>query len=126
MWNIIFYGGKRWVFDLKKLLLIIDRDGTIILNNDFFGRDSDWKEKIEYNSNVISLISYLQTKYKTTKIVITNQTGVARKFFTCQRVEEINNHIDTELLKRGIKIDDWKYCPNADRSYAEHYFIFLI
>ena len=61
----------------------------------------------------------MQTKYKTAKIVVTHQAGVARGYFTCDTVEEINAHIDSELKKRGIEIDNWQYCPYVDNVYAE-------
>ena len=102
----------------KSILLVIDRDGTIIKNNDFLGKNKNWINEIEFNEDVISLLSYLQTKCKTTKLIITNQAGVARRFFDCKRVNELNNHIDSELVLKGIKIDNWQYCPFVDSLYA--------
>lgn len=104
--------------DIKEFLIIIDRDGTIIENDDFFGKNESWKEELKFNEAVVSYISYLQTKYKTTKIVVTNQAGVARKYFTCRTVEEINHFIDHWLLTKGIKISNWQYCPDIDSAYA--------
>lgn len=105
--------------DSKEMLVVIDRDGTIIENDDFFGKNDNWKEELRFNEDVISFLTYLQAKYKTTKVVVTNQTGVARKLFSCNRVEEINNCVGSELARRGIKIDCWQYCPDADAVYAE-------
>ncbi|MBI5065223.1 HAD-IIIA family hydrolase [Candidatus Woesearchaeota archaeon] len=105
--------------DVKNLLLVIDRDGTIIKNDDFFGKENNWKEKLELNNPVVNFLSYLQTKYKTTKIVVTNQGGVARKYFSCERVEEINNQVNNLLVLKGVKIDDWQYCPDVDVTYAQ-------
>ena len=105
--------------DIDNVLVIIDRDGTIIRNDDYLGKDRDWKEEIEFNKDVVSFIIYLQTKYKTTKIVVSNQSGIARKFFDCKRVEEINSHINSELASKGIKIDSWQYCPDVDSRFAE-------
>ena len=109
---------KEKVNDMS-LLLIIDRDGTLINNNDFLGKENNWKYDLQLNENVVSYLSYLQTKHKTTKMVVTNQTGVARRYFDCNRVEEINKHIDGLLSAKGIKIDNWQYCPDADTSYAK-------
>lgn len=105
--------------DVKEFLIIIDRDGTIIENDDFFGKNESWKEELKFNEAVVSYLSYLQTKYKTTKIVVTNQAGVARKYFTCRKVEEINNFIDHWLLAKSIKISNWQYCPDIDSAYAQ-------
>jgi rfaE bifunctional protein nucleotidyltransferase chain/domain len=105
--------------DNHKLLVVIDRDGTVIENNDFLGRNDNWKEELKYKDEVINFISYLQTKFNTTNVVVTNQTGVARKLFTCEKVKEINNYVNNELSIRGVKIDNWQYCPDADAVYAE-------
>lgn len=104
--------------DTKNILLIIDRDGTIVEDADFLGKNKEWHKDIKYKDDVIDFISTIQTKYKTTKIVLTNQTGVARGFFDCKTVEKINAHINDELARRGINIDNWQYCPHADREYA--------
>jgi len=61
----------------------------------------------------------LQTKNKTTKIVVSNQAGVARGYFNTKLVEEINDTIDEELKKRGILINSWQFCPDVDSKYAE-------
>jgi histidinol phosphatase-like enzyme len=50
--------------------------------------------------------------------VVTNQAGVARKFFDCKRVKEINKQVDVDLKGKGIKIDDWQYCSDIDSKYA--------
>lgn len=105
--------------DAENILVVIDRDGTIIRNDDYLGKDKDWKKEIEFNEDVVAFISYLQTKYKTTKIVVSNQSGVARKLFDCKRVEEINSHINAELSSKGIKIDSWQYCSDVDSKFAE-------
>ncbi len=102
----------------SELLLIIDRDGTLIENNDFLGRNDDWREELRLKSSVVSFISTLQTKYKTTKMVVTNQAGVARGYFDCSMVEEINGVVNDQLVSKGIKIDNWQYCPDVDSVYA--------
>lgn len=105
----------------KHILLIIDRDGTIIENNDFLGKNENWKEELKFNQAVISYLSHLQTKYNTTKIVVTNQAGVARSYFDCNRVEQINEIINSVLIKKGVKIDNWQYCPDVDSVYANEH-----
>jgi D-glycero-D-manno-heptose 1,7-bisphosphate phosphatase len=102
----------------KQLLIIIDRDGTLIANDDFFGRDPDWQKQIQYNNEVISYLSFLQTKFATIKIVASNQGGVGRGYFPEKRVREINSLIDLELKSRGVKIDNWQFCPDLDSDFV--------
>jgi rfaE bifunctional protein nucleotidyltransferase chain/domain len=105
--------------DEKKVLLCIDRDGTLIEERNFLGKEKNWRDQIKLKNNIISSISYLQTKFNTTKIVVSNQAGVARGYFNQKKVEEINEHVNNLLIKRGIKIDNWQYCPDVDLKYAE-------
>lgn len=105
--------------DVPELLLVIDRDGTLIEHQEFFGKDKEWKNQLRLNQAVADYIAYLQTKYNTTKIVASNQGGVARGFYDCSRVEEIHQEIARQLQAKGIKIDSWQYCPDVDTAYAE-------
>jgi rfaE bifunctional protein nucleotidyltransferase chain/domain len=104
----------------KRLLLILDRDGTIIRDEKFLGKDSDYEKHIYLNLDVINFIIYLQTKFQTTKIVVTNQSGVARGFFSENTVKKINSIIDVQLKLRNIKIDNWQYCPDMDRGFLKN------
>ncbi|MCX6746815.1 MAG: HAD-IIIA family hydrolase [Candidatus Pacearchaeota archaeon] len=106
--------------DIEKILLCIDRDGTLIEEENWLGKEENWKSKVKLKDNFINLISFLQTKYKTRKIVVSNQAGVARNYFSCNRVEEINSYINGLLLQKGIKIDDWQYCPDVDKKFADY------
>lgn len=115
--GIIGYIKKR--VDEKAVLLCVDRDGTLILNDDFFGKEDYWQENLRMNEPVVSVVSYIQTKYPVTTIVISNQAGVARRMFSCGRVDEINRAVDDELKRRGVLIDAWRYCPDVDALYAK-------
>ncbi|MBU1199351.1 MAG: HAD-IIIA family hydrolase [Nanoarchaeota archaeon] len=115
--EIIHYVKEE--LDRKKILLLIDRDGTIIEDRDFLGKNKNWREEVKDNKPVVDFLSYLQTKYETTKIVVTNQAGVARKYFDCKTVEESNECANAILKRRGVVIDNWQYCPDVDSAYAE-------
>lgn len=101
-----------------KILLGIDRDGTLIENIAFLGKERNWQEQVKLKKNVIDLLSYIQTKYDAVKIVISNQQGVARGYFGTKTVEAVNNYIDGLLKAKGIIINNWQYCPDADVKYA--------
>jgi len=103
----------------KKILIGVDRDGTLIESVDFLGKDDKWKKKTILNNPVIDYLLYLQTKYDTTIIVITNQSGVARDYLDCDKVEAINKYINDIITEKGIQIAKWKYCPYVDKKYAE-------
>ncbi|MFC1768267.1 adenylyltransferase/cytidyltransferase family protein [Nanoarchaeota archaeon] len=103
----------------KDLLVCVDRDGTLIEDEGFLGKERNWKENVVFKDDVISFLQYLQSVYNTTICVISNQAGVARGFFGTETVDEINDFIDNELKKRSVHIHKWKYCPYADEYYAK-------
>jgi len=45
-------------------------------------------------------------------IVVTNQSGVARGYFTASAVEELHDHLQKELLSFGVRIDAFYLCPH--------------
>lgn len=100
------------------LLLISDRDGTLIEFVDYLGRENNWKSQIKLNQPVVDSIKLLQELSKARTYVVTNQQGVARKYFTREIVEEINSIINRELIAQGVKMDGWNYCPDVDKKYA--------
>ena len=102
----------------KMLLILIDRDGTIIEDMHFLGKNEYWKSEIKYKKNVLDLLKHIQ-QFPSKFFVISNQSGVARKLFNCKLVEEINSHINNFLIKENIIIDDWNYCPDVDEEYVK-------
>lgn len=103
----------------KKILVCIDRDGTLISEQEFLGKESNWRDKIVLKEPVVHFLEYLQTKYTTTNIVVSNQSGIARKYFNKNRVEEINKYLNIKLVNNNIKVKNWKYCPDVDSKYAQ-------
>ncbi|MBI2664005.1 HAD-IIIA family hydrolase [Candidatus Woesearchaeota archaeon] len=104
--------------DHEKVLAVVDRDGTLIENVDYLGKEAAWKSQVKLKKAVVDFISYIQAKFDSVKVVVSNQQGVARSYFTAKTVEEVNAHVDSLLNERGIAIDSWQFCPYADSNYA--------
>lgn len=118
------YSTSKLIDKIKKinresLLLILDRDGTLIEEKHFLGRNENYMEEIDYKREVIDIIHYLSRFFALTNIVITNQAGVAWGYFSEETVQLINGTINTELEKEEIEIAAWKYAPCVDKTYAE-------
>ncbi len=102
----------------QKVLVLLDRDGTIIEKSDFLGRSPDWKKKVILKRNVVDLLHYINSRFDATYVVISNQAGVAWDYFDSDRVKEVNSYIDSLLKQEGIEIKDWKFSPYVDKQYA--------
>ncbi len=102
----------------EKVLLGIDRDGTLIEEVKFLGREKNWEKSIKLKKEVVDLLNYIQAKNDTVMVVISNQQGVARGYFSRRTVESINKNISKSLRSKGIVVDNWRYCPYVDINYA--------
>jgi D-glycero-D-manno-heptose 1,7-bisphosphate phosphatase len=91
----------------KNVAVFLDRDGTI--NEEVGYLDSLDKLKIIPSAyEAIKLINESGMKV----VVISNQAGVARGFFTEEFVTILNTTIQSDLNKKGAKIDKFYYCPH--------------
>ena len=108
---------------MKKILVCVDRDGTLIYDNKYhLGRTDDWKSKIKILPTVIEGLRLLRTLPNVAIYIITNQPGVAIREFpllTLDRAREVNRHILTEITKMGGQIDGYFLCPHANLQYVK-------
>ena len=103
----------------KKLLVCLDRDGTIIKRESYLGKEKNYEKNIIIRRDVIDNLHSLNQKFDVTFIVISNQSGVARGYFNEKIVKKINSIIDKKLKQEGINIKDWNYCPYTDEDFAK-------
>jgi D,D-heptose 1,7-bisphosphate phosphatase len=91
----------------KNTAVFLDRDGTI--NEEVGYLDSLDKFKIIPSAyEAIRLINESGMKV----VVISNQAGVARGFFTEDFVKITHEHLQTALRQQGATIDNFYYCPH--------------
>jgi len=90
-------------------IAFLDRDGVINsgkLNNGYVGSLKYFK----WVQGAIKAIKFLNEKnYKV--VVVTNQSGVARGFFTIKDVKKIHSYIQKKLKENNAKIDAFYLCP---------------
>ena len=85
----------------------IDRDGTINANIGYI----DSPDSFKMYSGVAEGIKLLnEDGFKV--IIITNQSGIARGFFSEETLDKIHNKMKKELSDKGAKIDAIYYCPH--------------
>ena len=85
----------------------LDRDGTIARDGPYCSRVEDF-EILPYVPQAIKLLNEHGFKV----VVVTNQSGVARGYFTEETLRQIHQHMEEELAKYGAQIDAIYYCPH--------------
>ncbi len=91
----------------EKKAVFLDRDGTINEEKDYLHRIEDFvfipgaPEAIRRLNESGFLV-----------IVVTNQSGVARGYFSREDVDRLHEHIQRELAKIGTAIDALYLCPH--------------
>ncbi len=92
----------------KRKALFIDRDGTI-------NRDCPYCHKLEdlyiYDDAVALMKSYQERGYMI--IILTNQSGIGRGYFTLDEFWAFHNALLRELEKRGVHVDATYFCPHT-------------
>ncbi|UCE37026.1 MAG: D-glycero-beta-D-manno-heptose 1,7-bisphosphate 7-phosphatase [Thermoplasmata archaeon] len=87
--------------------VFLDRDGTINEEVNYLSKIE--QVKILPNSpKAIKLLN--ENGFKV--IVVTNQSGVARGYFSKEDLENVNNHLRDELLNEGAVVDGIYFCPH--------------
>ena len=87
--------------------VFLDRDGTINVDKNYLYRVEDF----EFLPGVIEGLKAFQ-KAGYLLIVITNQSGIARGYYSERDYEILTDYMRNELQKKGVFLTDVLYCPH--------------
>ena len=87
--------------------VFLDRDGTINVEKDYLYRIKDF----EFISGVPQALKRLQDA-GFLLVLVTNQSGVARGYYTLEDVEILHDYMRKELSKLGVMLDGIYVCPH--------------
>ena len=75
--------------------IILDRDGTINIEKDYLHKieDFEFEEGVVEGLKILADLGYIF-------VVVTNQSGIARGYYTEKDLEILNNYIGKTLEKR--------------------------
>jgi D-glycero-D-manno-heptose 1,7-bisphosphate phosphatase len=96
--------------------VFLDRDGTINREKDYLHRIDEF-EFIPGSPEAVRLLN--QAGFLV--VVVSNQSGVGRGYYTEEDVEQLHRHIAAQLAAGSARVDAWFYCPHHPQgkgSYA--------
>ena len=97
-------------------VIFLDRDGTINVEKSYLHK---W-EDFEFEKNVIDGLKELK-KMGYEFIVVTNQSGIARGYYSEDDLKALNNEMVKELKKHDIDILECHYCPHHPEKGLDQY-----
>ena len=97
-----------------KKALFLDRDGVINIDKGYVYKI----ENIEFIEEIFNICKYYQKKGYLI-IIITNQSGIARGYYTQEDFFRLMDWMKIELKKRGVFITDVFFCPHHPDENCE-------
>jgi len=85
----------------------LDRDGVINKDFGYVGKVEDF----EFQDGIFELLHLLQD-LGFLLFIVTNQSGIARGYYTEKDFYKLSDWMKNELKKKGIKIKDIAFCPH--------------
>jgi len=89
--------------------LFLDRDGVINVEKEYLYKIEDF----EFIDGIFDLCKYYQ-KLAFIIIVVTNQSGIARKYYSEEDFKILTTFMIDEFLSQGIKITHVYHCPHHE------------
>lgn len=96
--------------------IFLDRDGTINVEKNYLYKIEDF----EFLPGVVEALKKLQDAGYLL-IIITNQSGIGRGYYTEDDFHKLNNWMVSTLKEQGVIITDVYYCPHLPDAEVELY-----
>ncbi|WP_029758159.1 D-glycero-beta-D-manno-heptose 1,7-bisphosphate 7-phosphatase [Fusobacterium nucleatum] len=98
-----------------KKAIFLDRDGTINVEKDYIYKSEDL---VFEEGTIEALKTFKNLGY--ILIVVSNQSGVARGYFTEKDLNIFNNNMNEILKKNGTEITEFYCCPHHPDGIGEY------
>ncbi|HEY4533796.1 MAG TPA: D-glycero-beta-D-manno-heptose 1,7-bisphosphate 7-phosphatase [Fusobacterium sp.] len=90
-----------------KKAIFLDRDGTLNVEKEYLYQEKD----LEFEKGTVEALSILKD-LGYLLIVVTNQSGIARQYYTEEDLKHFHQAFQKKLSVFGLKIDKFYYCPH--------------
>jgi len=94
-------------------VIFVDRDDTIIINKDYL----DTPDGIDLLPNAVKGLKAIMDKGYTL-IMITNQSGINRGYFTLETLEAIHAKLCGILAEGGVRLENIYFCPHRPDEHC--------
>ena len=98
-----------------KKAIFLDRDGTINVEKDYIYKSEDL---VFEEGTIEALKTFKNLGY--ILIVVSNQSGIARGYFTEEDLNIFNNNMNEILKKNGVEITEFYCCPHHPDGIGEY------
>ena len=98
-----------------KKAIFLDRDGTINVEKDYIYKSEDL---VFEEGTIEALKTFKNLGY--ILIVVSNQSGIARGYFTEKDLNIFNNNMNEILKKNGVEITEFYCCPHHPDGIGEY------
>ena len=95
--------------------IFLDRDGTINIEKDYIYKCEDLFFE---EGSVEALKTFKNLGY--ILIVVSNQSGIARGYFTEEDLKAFNNNMNEKLKEKSVEITEFYCCPHHPDGLAEY------
>lgn len=96
--------------------VFFDRDGVLNVDKAYLYKI----EELEWVDGAVEAVAYL-TRLGYLVFVVTNQSGIARGYYTVAEMEMLHRHMVTEIAAGGGKIEKFYYCPHLPTGTVTEY-----
>lgn len=113
---LLFKRNEKMSDNKVNKAIFLDRDGVINVDTGYVSNVDDF----EFIAGVIeALIEAKKQGYLL--VVITNQSGIARGYFSEEQFHTLTEWMDWSLADRGVDLDGIYYCPHHEEKGIGEY-----
>lgn len=103
---------------MKAKAVFLDRDGVLNVDVDYLYKIDDF----QWVDEAPEALAYL-VKQGYQLFVVTNQSGIARGYYTVDDMQKLHAYMQKELQKYGAQIERFYYCPHHQEGKVAEYAI---
>ncbi len=96
---------------MSRRFVVLDRDGTLIIDKDYLSNPKE----VEFIPGAAAALRRFQ-EMGLGIVVITNQSGIARGFFSLEQLQRVHEHLNSLLNQEGVKLDGMYFCPHLPKD----------